>query len=255
MHRSRREVKPLSARGSFRRALWVVLIGLGSMMLVDRATRSGRSVRAPEPVRLDRLSAGSLSEHLALAGPAEAALAAERELAKLAPPKPQATPPVPGVVAVREVRCDGPRSSPEGAKVAAAELAAALLSKQLAQLDSPVDAAVTPADVLGRYLKKVEVVPASPEDRAAFEQVNNMQADWSVATVSAEITPEQIRKLRAAPRTLGGMKIAAALAAALGALVAFLALDALTKGYLSWGLGLGLGGAALGTATGLYYLT
>lgn len=255
MIRSRREKPPLSARGSFRRAFWVVVIGLGSMVLVDRATRSERPTRPPEPARLDRMSADTLAKHLALTGAVEAALAADEDVARHSPAS-QAEPLVAprGVVAVRGVACDGPRNSPEKAKEAAAEVAAALLSDQLARLDSPVYQTLTAGDVLGRYLKKADVQPVSGEDRDALDRASNMQAEWSTATVSAEVTPDQVRKLRAAGRTLAGIKVAAALAALVGALLAFLALDSLTKGYLSWGLGLGLGGAVIGVVGGLFWL-
>ena len=251
MCRSRRGKKPLSAKGSFRRAALVVLVGAGAMLFVNQRTRPEKPLRPPEPRRLDRLSADSLSAQVALTGAVEAARAADAEVAKFAPPEPPPVPP--GVVAARDVPSPGPYTSPEKAKAAAAEVAAQVLTRQLGELESPIRHEVSAAEVLGRYLKAATDKPVPPEELSAIRAQMGSDDEWCRATVSAEITPAQIRELRAASRTLEGIKLSGALAACLGALLAFLALDSLTKGYLSWGLGLGLGGAAIGTVAALFY--
>ena len=243
----------------------VLVVGIIAAAVIREARGPRRPSLPPEPRRLDTMNASRLARHLAETGPTGAAEAADKWLAAQAP----ATPPAPGAVMATTrtgaaparpaglfVKArGGPHLRADQAEAEALEVAAKMLMQQFVELNPPLTAEVTAADVRAKYLKPdtIAVVKPTPKHMADWEEAK-LETDRVWVTLDAEVTPSQVRELRSHGRVWLAVRGVGMVLACLAAAAAFFRLDALTRGYLSWGLGLGLAGAAAGAVAGLWLL-
>lgn len=246
----------------------VLVVGVIAASVIYHARGPRRPSPPPEPTRTDRMSARTLTRHLAETGPAGAALAADKYLVAQAPVPPTPEPLTPGVVMVAarppaapatglfvKARSLSPHLRADQAETDALEVAAKELTRQFAELNPPLTAGVTAADVKMKYLKPdTKVVVKPTEVQVAAWQKADVETNRVWVELAAEVTPSQVRELRAHGRVGLAVRGVGMVLACLAAAAAFFRLDTLTRGYLSWGLGLGLAGAAAGAVAGLWLL-
>ncbi len=248
----------------------VLVMGGIAAVVMHEAAGPRRPAPPPEPTRIDRMSARTLTRHLAETGPVGAAQAADKYLAAQALPTvhPQgvdaarspaaARPPVAPAAAtslfVKAKSLDS-HTRTDQAETDALEVAGKGLTQQFAELHPPLVVEVTAADVRTKYLKPETIAVVRPTAAIAADwEKNGLDPKQVWVELEAEVTPSQVRELRAHGRVGLAVRGIGMMLACLAAAAAFFRLDTLTRGYLSWGLGLGLAGAAAGAVAGLWLL-
>ncbi len=235
-------------------------------MFNDSDSRRGVT-SPPEPERLDRMSHRRLTNHVADNGVIGGALAAEKRLAVIAgddeapdvhvKPNTTVNVSVPNrAVTVRAsvnktphptpaIRLTGlksrtPQATPELAKEEVYQEAQKQLMDKLLHLDEPIRHVPSLSKIRDSYAQPdtMKVIQPTEEDKKLWVEAN-LDPDRVWVEMDVEISSEQLRSLRSESRLLNSRygQLAFVLVAAL---FGFFRLDALTKGYLTWVLGIGM---------------
>lgn len=243
------------ARGSGAWVLWIVVFG-ALAAFASTAMRTTRHVSPPPPRDpMGRMSARSLHDHAALNGVVGGAASGQRALVEAHRPalgtvtfRPGGDPhpPLPGspvpAVQVRGVRSEAPYASRERALNDALVEARRQLADRLAALDPPI-VEVPSVEVVRRdYLRPESVTEVYPTQAIKDEwAAAKLDPNRVWVEIDVEVSDDQLRDLRAKERVVfAGWGLGVGFAGVL-ALYGFLRLDALTKGYLTPGLGVGAG--------------
>ena len=237
-------------------------------MFNDSESRRGVT-SPPEPERLDRMSHRRLTNHVADNGVIGGALAAEKKLAMITgdddapdvhvrpnitvnvsvPNRPMTVrasvnkPPHPTpAIRLTGLKSRTPQATPELAKEEVYQEAQKQLMDKLLTLDEPIRHVPSLSKIRDSYAQpdSVKVIQPTEEDKKLWVEAN-LDPDRVWVEMDVEISSEQLRSLRSESRLINSRygQLAFVLVAAL---FGFFRLDALTKGYLTWVLGIGIVG-------------
>ncbi|MGL6075182.1 MAG: hypothetical protein ACRC8S_13560 [Fimbriiglobus sp.] len=225
-------------------------------------------VGPPEPERLSDISSKRIASYVSDNGIIGGALAAEVELdavtPKLEPAELKSRVEVSTIPAKRvevrtipaktsengilltHIRSRNPHSTKASGMEDALEVAQEELTKQLLLLEPPINIQPRKQLIRDKYLRTTSVreLPPSLEDQQAWAAAN-LDTDRRWVQLDVELTETSLRELRSESRSGTLLTGIGVLFAGLLALFAFLRLDTLTKGYLSWILGTVLTFAAI----------
>ena len=237
-------------------------------MFNDSESRRGVT-SPPEPERLDRMSHRRLTNHVADNGVIGGALAAEKKLAMITgdddapdvhvrpnitvnvsvPNRPKTVrasvnkPPHPTpAIRLTGLKSRTPQATPELAKEEVYQEAQKQLIDKLLTLDEPIRHVPSVSKIRDSYAQpdSMKVIQPTEEDKKLWVEAN-LDPDRVWVEMDVEISSEQLRSLRSESRLINSRygQLAFVLVAAL---FGFFRLDALTKGYLTWVLGIGIVG-------------
>ncbi|QJW94143.1 hypothetical protein [Frigoriglobus tundricola] len=130
-----------------------------------------------------------------------------------------------------------------------------LVEQKLAALDPPVRHKPSLTDVKADFVRPDSrtVRPLSAEDKETFA-LYTLNNNYVFVEYDVEVTPDQVRELRAQERAAAALRIMGVLVAIALAGFLFLRADEWTRGYLTSWLALGAVGLAGGAAAALIFV-
>ena len=269
-----RNMRPCSTMksGSIgKRAFQILMVGVVVAAVITGCNESSsrRGVTPPpEPERLDRMSPRKLTNHVADNGVIGGALAAEKRLAVTAGEDdvPEGNPnhtvnvSVPNrAVTVRAsvsnlprpaaamrltgVRNPTPQATPELAKEELYLEAQKQLAEKLQALDAPIHRVPSLAKIRDSYARvdSAKTIQPSVEVQKAWVEAD-LDPNRLWVEMDVEVSDEQLRSLRSDDRLWNSSRYLGMAFVVVLALFGFFRLDGITKGYLTWVLGIGIVG-------------
>jgi hypothetical protein len=203
----------------------------------------------PEPDRLDTMNAKRITEYVTDNAIVGGALAGEKELTAMGrgskvsyvSVKPARTYSTQGSLILTHVRSQNPHATTEAAREDAIQVAQAKLAEDLRQLDPPIRTVPSLATIREKYVRADSLTTIHPkdEDKKAWAEANlDPNSFW--VEVDLEVSEANLRKLRSEGRLETLLKLLGGISLLALCSFGFLRLDGLTKGYLTWGLGLAI---------------
>ncbi len=202
-----------------------------------KTARPGGQNRLPEPPALPAPTAPAASAVRGPSGPKTA---------------PRAGPPA---LFRERVKSAIPYSTEADAEEDALTQARDLVEQKLAALDPPVRHKPSLTDVKAEFVRQDSrtVRPLNADDKEAFA-LYEMNGNYVFVEYDVEVTPDQVRELRAQERVSAVLRILGVLVAVALAGFLFLRADEWTRGYLTSWLALGAVGLAGGAAAALIFV-
>ena len=249
------------SRGTGWRAVAIlVAVGLAGMaMTVVTPTR--KVVAPPRPEPMARMSAEHLQEY-ATANAVVAVAAAGRDDLRSRPGYTEGVmadlddPTLPrGAIRLDRVRSESPHLTRERALNDALLVARQQLADRLAAEKPPVTAVPALWEIRDQYVRQDSIAEVHPTREIRDEwAAANLDADRVWVELDVEVSPDQMRQLRADQRRMyAGLWFGLAFVAAVAG-YGFLRLDAMTKGYLTTVLGVAAGGLVAAAVAALAML-
>ncbi len=272
-HRNNRPCSTKKCGSTGKRVFQIFVVGAVATAFIamfnDSDSRRGVTP-PPEPERLDRMSHRRLTNHVADNGVIGGALAAEKRLAVIAgdddapdvhvrpnttvnvsvPNRPMTvrasvnkTPHPTPAIRLTGLKSRTPQATPELAKEEVYQEAQKQLMDKLLHLDEPIRYAPSLSKIRDSYAQPdtMKVIQPTEEDKKLWVEAN-LDPDRVWVEMDVEISSEQLRSLRSEDRLLSNSLYIEMVFVLVAALFGFFRLDALTKGYLTWVLGIGIVG-------------
>lgn len=257
-HHHRQDSEPSRSRGTGRRSLFILIaVGLAALALYPITTQQ-QVVAPPRPEPMNRMSPKHLQEHITANVVVAAAVAGRDDLRSrpgfsepISTTLQDATQPYDSLV-LTKIRSDSPHLTRERALNDALLVAQKQLIERLRTGDAAISAVPPIWKIRDEYVRPESVVEVHPTQAIQEEwAAANLDANRIWVELDLEISPEQMRMLRAGQRRLYAGMWFGLIFVAIVAGYGFLRLDAMTKGYLTTVLGIAAGALVLAAVVAL----